>query len=210
MKRAAVKSEEADEWLETARCAAGGLAGANAGREPDGGDPDVQKQAENGACGFEDAPHGYDCRMTPRRDIDRLKTEMEELFADLCYHRVAPQRAGFRPRVDAYRTEDPPAVHVVVELPGVDPAEVELAVVDGILVVSGHRRRPAVKGGRYEHIEIDYGRFERRIALGDDLDAGEAEAVYDHGLLTITLPLAQRSSGPVRVPVTRTARQGAE
>jgi HSP20 family molecular chaperone IbpA len=67
-----------------------------------------------------------------------------------------------------------------------------------------------VKGGRYEHIEIDYGRFERRIALGDDLDAGEAEAVYDHGLLTITLPLAQRSSGPVRVPVTRTARQGAE
>ena len=148
--------------------------------------------------------------MTPRRDIDRLKTEMEELFADLCHHRVAPQRAGFRPRVDAYRTEDPPAVHVVVELPGVDPAEVELAVVDGILVVSGHRRRPAVKAGRYEHIEIDYGSFERRIALGDDLDAGEAEAVYEHGLLTITLPLAQRTAGPVRVPVTRTAREGAE
>ena len=148
--------------------------------------------------------------MTHRRDLDRLKTEMEELFADLCHHRVAPQRAGFRPRVDAYRTEEPPAVHVVVELPGVDPAEVELAVVDGVLAVSGHRRRPAVKTGRYQHIEIDYGPFERRIALGDDLDAGEAEAVYDHGLLTITLPLARRTTDPVRVPVTRTVNEGEE
>ena len=196
--------------LEAARRATGGLAGADAGREPDRGDPDVEEEAGGGTGGFQDARHGYDCRMTPRRDIDRLKTEMEELFADLCHHRVAPQRAGFRPRVDAYRTEEPPAVHVVVELPGVDPAEVELAVVDGILVVSGHRRRPAVKDGRYEHIEIDYGTFERRIALGDDLDAGEAEAVYDHGLLTITLPLARRSAAPVRVRVTRTVAEDAE
>jgi HSP20 family molecular chaperone IbpA len=67
-----------------------------------------------------------------------------------------------------------------------------------------------VKAGRYEHIEIDYGPFERRIALGDDLDAGEAEAVYEHGLLTITLPLVRRAAGPVRVPVTRTSPGGAE
>jgi HSP20 family protein len=196
--------------LEAARRAAGGLGSADAGSEPDGGDPDVEEKADDRAGSFQDAPHGYDCRMTHRRDLDRLKTEMEELFADLCHHRVAPQRAGFRPRVDAYRTEDPPAVHVVVELPGVDPAEVELAVVDGILVVSGHRRRPAVKARRYEHIEIDYGPFERRIALGDDLDAGDAEAVYEHGLLTITLPLAQRTAGPVRVPVTRSTPGSAE
>lgn len=196
--------------LEAPRGATGGLAGADARRDPDRGDPDVEEKADDSAGGFQDAPHGYDCRMTHRRDLERLKTEMEELFADLCHHRVAPQRVGFRPRVDAYRTEDPPAVHVIVELPGVDPAEVELAVVDGILVVSGHRRRPAVKARRYEHIEIDYGPFERRIALGDDLDAGDAEAVYAHGLLTITLPIAQRTAGPVRVPVTRSAPGSAE
>lgn len=191
--------------LEAPRRSACRLGGPDAGREPNGRDPDIEEDAERDADGFENAPHGYDCPMTHRRDLDRLKTEMEELFADLCHHRVAPQRVGFRPRVDAYRTEDPPAVHVVVELPGVDPAEVELAVTDGILVVSGHRRRPAVKGGRYEHIELDYGPFERRIALGDDLDAGEAEAAYEHGLLTITLPLARRTAGPVRVRVTRSA-----
>lgn len=128
---------------------------------------------------------------------------MEELFADLCQHRLAPQRAGFRPRVDAYRTEDPPALHVVVELAGVDPAAVDLALADGILAVSGERRRPAAKGRRYEHMEIDYGRFERRIALGEEVDADAVEARYEHGLLTIVLPLAARPTGPVRVQVTR-------
>ena len=43
--------------------------------------------------------------MTQRRNIDRLTSEMEELFADLWYHRLAPQRSGFRPRVDVYRKD---------------------------------------------------------------------------------------------------------
>ncbi len=141
--------------------------------------------------------------MAPRRDIDRLTSELEELFADLCQHRLAPQRVGFRPRVDVYRTEDPPALRVVVELAGVDPAEVELAVTDGVLIVSGRRQRPSGNVRRYEHIEIDYGPFERRIALGDGVDAGAAEAGYEHGLLTITIPLRHRLAGPVRVRVAR-------
>ena len=65
----------------------------------------------------------------------------------------------------------------------------------------GHRQRPHNCGRKYEHIEIDYGPFERRIVLGDGLDADAAEATYEHGLLTISLPLRQRKPGPVRVPV---------
>ncbi len=139
--------------------------------------------------------------MTQRKNIERLTSEMEELFADLCYHRLTPQRLGFRPRVDVYRTETPPALRVVAELPGVDPAEVDLAITDGILVISGRRTRPG-DGRRYEHIEIDYGPFERRIAIGDAFDADAAEASYQNGLLTIALPLKHRQPGPVRVPVT--------
>jgi HSP20 family protein len=139
--------------------------------------------------------------MTQRRKIDRLTSEMEELFADLWYHRLAPQRLGFRPRVDVYRTEDPPMIHVVAELPGIDPEQVDVAVNDGVLFISGRRQRPHDCGRKYEHIEIDYGPFERRIVLGDGFDADAAEATYESGLLTITLPLRQRQSGPVRVPV---------
>ena len=139
--------------------------------------------------------------MTRRTNIDRLTSEMEELFADLWYHRLAPQRQGFRPRVDIYRTENPPVLHVVAELPGIDPSQVELAINEGVLLISGRRQR-RTEGRRYQHIEIDYGPFERRIALGDRYDAEAAEATYQHGLLTIELPLRTRQSGPVRVPVT--------
>ena len=125
---------------------------------------------------------------------------MEELFADLWYHRLAPQRLGFRPRVDVYQTENPPVLHVVAELPGIDPNEVDVAVNDGVLVIAGRRLRPHGDGRRYRHIEIDYGTFERRLALGDGFDAGAAEATYEHGLLTIALPL-RRQPGPVHVPV---------
>jgi HSP20 family protein len=139
--------------------------------------------------------------MTQRRNIDRLTSEMEELFADLWYHRLAPQRSGFRPRVDVFRTESPTTLHVVAELPGIDPEQVDLAINEGVLVISGRRERPLGKGRRYEHIEIDYGPFERRIVLGEGFDADAAEATYENGLLTITLPLRQRKAGPVRVPV---------
>jgi HSP20 family protein len=141
--------------------------------------------------------------MPPRRDIERLRGEMEELFSDLWFHRLSPQRTGFRPRVDVYRTPDPPAVHVVVELAGVDPDKVDISVADGALVISGQRQRHAGGERRYEHIEIDYGPFQRRLALGDGIDTTAAEASYEHGLLTIVLPLRQRASGPIRLKVNK-------
>jgi HSP20 family protein len=143
-------------------------------------------------------------RMARGKDIDRLRSEMEELFADLCQvpRLVAPRR-GFRPRVDVYRSDEPPTLTIVVELAGIDPAEVELAVADGMLVVRGKRRRDAGQDRTYQHMEIDYGPFERRIALDEPVDSEAADAVYEQGLLTIRLPVAKRVSGPVRVNVTR-------
>ena len=63
----------------------------------------------------------------PRDPIDRLRGEMEELFADLWQvPRFTRRHGGFRPQVDCYRTERPAAIHVVAELPGVDPSKVQI------------------------------------------------------------------------------------
>jgi HSP20 family protein len=140
--------------------------------------------------------------MTPRRDIDRMKTEMEELFADLCQvPRLVARRAGFRPALDVYRTEDPPAITVVVELAGVEPEEVEAAVVDRVLVIRGRRRRKSGNQRLYQHMELDYGAFERRVQLNEAVDSEAARATYENGLLSIELPLARKSSGPVKVTI---------
>jgi HSP20 family protein len=143
--------------------------------------------------------------MTPRRDIDRMKSEMEELFADLCQvPRLVARRSGFRPALDVYRTDDPPTITVVVELAGIDPSEVDAAVVDGVLVVRGRRRRKASDQRLYQHIEIDYGAFERRVQLNETVDSEAASATYENGLLSIHLPLRTKTAGPVRVPIEAT------
>ena len=112
---------------------------------------------------------------------------------------------GFRPAVDVYRREDPPALVAVVELAGVDPADVEIAVADGQLLIAGHRGR-RVESQRVVQLEIEHGEFRRQVTLPEDVDASAATAQFDRGLLTITLPVARRAvlRRSVTITMTRT------
>jgi len=71
--------------------------------------------------------------------------------------RFSGQRRGFEPQCDCYRTNDRPALHLLFELPGVDPAAVRLVAVGTALVVSGVRERPHPNATRYHQVEIEYG-----------------------------------------------------
>jgi HSP20 family protein len=128
------------------------------------------------------------------RDVDDLRIEIQELFADLWQ---VPQHSGlrprFRPRCDCYRTFDPPALHVVVELPGADAGAVRVTAAGDALMIRGRRARPNVPGARYRQMEIEYGEFERRLDLGEDVDIARATATYERGFLRIVLPLEERT-----------------
>ena len=140
--------------------------------------------------------------MPPRRDVDKLQEEIEELFADLWQvPRFSGLRHGFRPNVDCFHTEDPHALTVVVELPGVDPQSVRVIAGERVLVIAGERTRPKLPGRVYQQMEIEYGPFEREIVLNDDVDTAAARASYTRGLLTIVLPLAKRTPRGVKVPI---------
>lgn len=140
--------------------------------------------------------------MAPR-DIDRLQGEIEELFADLWQvPRFSGLRSGFRPAVDCFFTDEPPELVVLVELAGVDPDSIELAVEERALTISGSRSRPRVPGQVYQQAEIEYGRFERRLPLEREIDAAAASATYDAGMLEITLPIAQRAPRGESVVIT--------
>ena len=137
-----------------------------------------------------------------RDPIDRLRGEMEELFADLWQvPRFTRRRGGFRPQIDCYRTERPAALTVVVELAGIDPSKVQIYADERTLVVSGERRRPRCAGRVYQQMEIDYGRFTRQVALGEDVDVAASKATYRRGVLTIVLPLAKKPVPAERVTI---------
>jgi HSP20 family protein len=132
--------------------------------------------------------------------MDQLQQEIQELFSDLWQvPRFSGLRAGFRPHVDCFRTDD--ALTVLVELPGVDPDKVDLFVAEGTLYLAGNRARPSGAGQVYQQMEIDYGLFRRQVTLGADVDLARARATYEQGVLTIVLPVAQRPAADERVVI---------
>ena len=142
--------------------------------------------------------------MPRKRD---LRDEIDELFADLWQvSRLGGLRRGFRPQLDCFRTEDPATFTVIVDLAGVDPQSVNVTTAEGALVISGERRRDDCGGRTYQQMEIEYGPFERTIKLSEDVDVAAATASFQHGLLTVTLPIAERPPRrePVTIAVTRT------
>ena len=136
------------------------------------------------------------------RDVDKLHEEIEELFADLWQvPRFSGLRRGFRPNADSYHTDEPHELTVVVELPGVDPDDVQAVIADGTLTVAGNRSRPKCKGLVYQQMELEYGPFQRRISLPDGVDVAAARATYDRGILRIVLPIVERSAPGARVAI---------
>jgi HSP20 family protein len=145
--------------------------------------------------------------MKRRTDIDRLHDEIRELVDELWHMpRFAGARRGFRPQADCIRSEDPPELHVVVELPGVDPASLKVVAADRVLVVAGERCRPPISG-RYRQLEIEYGPFQRRIPLDEPVDTAAASARYEQGMLTVVLPIAARRPQTERVLIAIRGRQ---
>jgi len=139
--------------------------------------------------------------VTSRGDIDWLRGEIEGLFSELWQVPRFAARAAFRPQVDCYRTQDPPEITVVVELPGIDPEDVQVVATPQALLVAGERRRPLGDGRVYQQMELDYGPFRRELVLSDDVDPEGGRASYERGLLTIVLPLARRAPKSTTVPI---------
>ena len=140
--------------------------------------------------------------MDKRREFEHAADEIEQLFADLW--QVFPfsrgLHRGYRPQVDVYRADDPPTLTILVELPGVDPAEVQLIASAQTLLIVGERHRPT-GCGHYQRMEIDYGPFRREIALSEDIDPDDASATYERGILTIRLPIAPKPDPRESVPI---------
>lgn len=110
-----------------------------------------------------------------------------------------PGETVWQPPTDVYETDD--SAVVIVEIAGLRPGDYQVALTGRILEVSGERRDPAAKLA-YQQMEIRYGKFRTQVQLPWALEHSGQQAVYEDGLLKITLRKAQARRVPVRVAQT--------
>ena len=143
--------------------------------------------------------------MSSSRDLfanfERMRREIDELFGDVFERQTGLRGRGFSPSVDVFYADDPPRAVVKADLPGIDIPHVALER-RGRQRGSGGARRPAGAAGRlYQQIEIEHGPFRRLVELGAEVEAGEAHASYEDGILEVEIPLARPDDAVRRVPI---------
>jgi HSP20 family protein len=126
-------------------------------------------------------------RFDPFRELDRVVEQA----------RTQISRPSFP--MDAYRHGDTFVLHF--DLPGVDPASIDLEHERNVLTITAERSWRPVEGDDVVANERVHGAFRRQLLLGDGLDASAMHASYEHGVLTVTIPVAEKAK-PRKIAVT--------
>jgi HSP20 family protein len=96
------------------------------------------------------------------------------------------------PAMDVFETEG--AIVAKLELPGIEPGDVEVSVEDSTLTVSGKRELSSeTNEENYHRVERRYGSFTRAITLPQTADVEKVSASFDKGVLTIEVGKTERS-----------------
>jgi HSP20 family protein len=106
---------------------------------------------------------------------------------------------GFMPAMDVRQDKD----NVIVEmaLPGIEADKVDINVENDVLTVSGHREeKNEIKREDYYRKEIREGSFSRSVVLPMHVKGDKAEAMYEKGMLKITVPKAEEAK-PKKIAV---------
>lgn len=91
--------------------------------------------------------------------------------------------------MDVTRTGD--GLVLRFDLPGIDPASIDVTVDRGVLTVGAKRTEEHTDGEEQVVRERITGTFSRRVRLGDAADSAKIEAGYQDGVLTVRVPLAE-------------------
>ena len=140
-------------------------------------------------------------RYEPWRGMDQLQEEINRLFSSWSNNESTSATADWVPSVDINEYDD--SFQLQVDVPGVDPKDVEITLDNGVLTISGERqyvKRENDEGMMRRRSERAYGRFYRRFILPDTVDGDKVKATDRHGVLEISIP-KQAKALPRRIKV---------
>lgn len=139
-------------------------------------------------------------RFDPFRDLDRMA---EQLLG-------VPSGTARTPRfmpMDLYRSGDHYVLHA--DLPGIDPGSIDVNVENNTLTIRAERSAPPEEGVQWIGSERPTGTFQRQLTLGEGISSENISATYENGVLTITIPVAERAKARKVEITTRGAESSA-
>jgi len=93
----------------------------------------------------------------------------------------------FAPRAEAKASDA--RYEISIELPGVEPKDIDISLHDGVLTVKGEKHSERKEEGEgYFFSEREYGRFQRTFRLPADAVGENVNADFSNGVLKITVP----------------------
>ncbi len=131
-------------------------------------------------------------RWEPLRDIISLRDAMDRLFEDsfVRLSRLWPTLGEWQLPIDMYQTENEVVVKAAV--PGFKPEEIDISITGDTLTIKGeHKEGNQVKEEDYFYRECRFGAFSRSLTIPVKVKTDKAEAVFENGMLTLTLPKAE-------------------
>jgi len=123
---------------------------------------------------------------------DGVRQAFDRLLAVKDREAFAATESSWSPRVDI--REDAQRFVILADIPGIDPALVEVSMDKGVLSIVGERNTTPVSGaeadhgGQFTHVERGRGKFNRRFTLPESADAEGITASGHHGVLEIVIP----------------------
>jgi HSP20 family protein len=133
--------------------------------------------------------------------LRRLNSALDEAFGAWPFQQdeSGAVTSAWHPACDVF--EDKDTVKIVAEVPGVKPEDVRLSLENNLLTIRGEKRQEAEeRSERVHRYERSYGSFERAFVLPSTVDAEKISADYRNGVLTVTVPKAERAR-PREIPV---------
>jgi len=128
----------------------------------------------------------------PFRELDRLISMA-----------ASGTRAPLGMPMDVYRGQDG-SYHVEADLPGVDPASIEVTVEHGTLTIQAERTPRYGQSEQVIAAERPQGSFTRQLSLGEGVDSEHLTAGYADGVLHVTIPASPKTRAR-RVEITHAA-----
>lgn len=129
---------------------------------------------------------------TPFDELEKMRNQVDRLFDNYHGRSSVHSGAGVFPSINI--TEDANAFYLSAELPGVKAADLDLNVTANQLTLAGERKiAEEASDVRYHRREREAGRFSRAVALPGDVDADTVRAKLADGVLTVTVPKAEKA-----------------